>query len=452
MADRKVLYRDPITGHVSEIAVSIDDATPTHNGELLIWDSVAQAYIPGDPLVQGLYPAGSSITSPPINPVLVGGSDGTYLRNLSTNASGALNVVSVAQANTTDVNNTTTTPLAANGVFSGTSTDVTNHATVEVGIYSNVPSATNGVVLQWSPDGTNWDYFTDLTYSPGGVGLTIPTPVLSKYFKISYTNGATLQTSFRLYALLIPVSVLAPTQVLSQFPTSNNLALLTRSVLTGKWVAGSGAYYNVGCDSNGALDINLRDLGGSAVGAANPLAVSLPTATVTTLTPVTAAAIASAIVSNPPTTFGGVVTNAGTFAVQAACTGTVTVSGTATVTPAMATVWQVSPTSAANTASNPFYNAVVKTALTPGSPTAASVGVTSGSALAANASRKGLVLVNTSANYISLGFGAAAVLYSGITLNPSGGTFVMDEFTFCTSQIYAVASGATSNLGIQEMA
>jgi hypothetical protein len=118
----------------------------------------------------------------------------------------------------------------------------------------------------------------------------------------------------------------------------------------------------------------------------------------------------------------------------------------------MATVWQVSPTSAANTASNPFYNAVVKTALTPGSPTAASVGVTSGSALAANASRKGLVLVNTSANYISLGFGAAAVLYSGITLNPSGGTFVMDEFTFCTSQIYAVASGATSNLGIQEMA
>ncbi len=92
------------------------------------------------------------------------------------------------------------------------------------------------------------------------------------------------------------------------------------------------------------------------------------------------------------------------------------------------------------------------TPLTPASPTAANVGTISGSVVALNASRKGLVLVNTSSNYISLGFGVEAVLYSGITLNPSGGVFVMDGFTFCTSQIYAIASGVSSNLAIQEYA
>lgn len=89
-------------------------------------------------------------------------------------------------------------------------------------------------------------------------------------------------------------------------------------------------------------------------------------------------------------------------------------------------------------------------ALTASSPTAATVAATSGSAIGANSNRRGLVLINTSPNYISLGFGAAAVLDSGITLNPNGGTYVMDEFTFTTSAVNAIASSAGSNLAIQE--
>lgn len=91
-----------------------------------------------------------------------------------------------------------------------------------------------------------------------------------------------------------------------------------------------------------------------------------------------------------------------------------------------------------------------KTALTAASPTSASVGVVSAQALAANATRKGLVLVNTSANNISLGFGATAVLNSGVTLLSNGGTFNMDEYDFNTSAVNAIAGGAASNLAIQE--
>lgn len=94
-----------------------------------------------------------------------------------------------------------------------------------------------------------------------------------------------------------------------------------------------------------------------------------------------------------------------------------------------------------------------KTVLTSSAPVAISVGATSGAAVAANASRKGLVLVNTHATaIISFGFGAnAAVLYSGITLYPNGGSFEMDEYTFTTEAVNAISSVAGANLAGQEM-
>lgn len=85
-------------------------------------------------------------------------------------------------------------------------------------------------------------------------------------------------------------------------------------------------------------------------------------------------------------------------------------------------------------------------------PTAASVGVASGTALAANTARAGAVFVNTSGNTISLASdGNAAVLNSGITLNANGGTWVMDSQTFTQGAITAIAGGAASNLAVQEI-
>jgi len=91
-----------------------------------------------------------------------------------------------------------------------------------------------------------------------------------------------------------------------------------------------------------------------------------------------------------------------------------------------------------------------KAPLTASSPTFVTVGAASGAAVAANSSRKGLILVNTSANTISLGMaGATAVLNSGPTLLP-GGVYSMGEFDFSTGAVNAIASAASSNLAIQE--
>lgn len=92
-----------------------------------------------------------------------------------------------------------------------------------------------------------------------------------------------------------------------------------------------------------------------------------------------------------------------------------------------------------------------KIELTPAAPTFYGVTNVSGVAVPANANRKGLVLVNTSTATISLSFGAnPAVLNSGITLNPNGGTWVMDEYTFTTQAVNAISNAATRNLAIQE--
>lgn len=91
-----------------------------------------------------------------------------------------------------------------------------------------------------------------------------------------------------------------------------------------------------------------------------------------------------------------------------------------------------------------------KTPLTPSAPSAASVGTSSGLAVASNAARKGLVLINTSSNNISFGLGSnAAVLNSGITLVPNG-VYDMSEYDYVTGTVNAIASGASSNLTIQE--
>jgi hypothetical protein len=86
----------------------------------------------------------------------------------------------------------------------------------------------------------------------------------------------------------------------------------------------------------------------------------------------------------------------------------------------------------------------------PAAPGSATVTGSSSQVVAANAARTGLMLTNTSGDTISIGFGNAAVLFRGVTLQPSGGTFRMDGYTFTTDAVDAISSGTASNLGIQE--
>jgi hypothetical protein len=86
-------------------------------------------------------------------------------------------------------------------------------------------------------------------------------------------------------------------------------------------------------------------------------------------------------------------------------------------------------------------------------PASASIG-TGGTdqVVAANADRRGLLLVNvsTAGQRISLHFAnGTAVLDSGVTLQV-GDFYAMDSFSFTTARINAISSAASGVLGVQE--
>ena len=153
---------------------------------------------------------------------------------------------------------------------------------------------------------------------------------------------------------------------------------------------------------------------------------------------------------NSITVDGTLTVNTGLTDVQLRATP-VPVSGTVTATTGGLTDTQLrnSPVAVSLDSFNIPGLPVLGADFTPSSPTAASVGVASAQAVAANANRRNLVLINTSNATISLGFGSAAVLNSGITLYP-GGVFEMGLTCLDLGAVNAIASAAASNLAIQE--
>lgn len=122
-------------------------------------------------------------------------------------------------------------------------------------------------------------------------------------------------------------------------------------------------------------------------------------------------------------------------------TATIKPASTAAVAADTALVVALSPNNTISTSS--------RTGITANSPTNVSVGVATTALVATNANRKGLIIMNLSTATVSLGIGVSAVLNSGITLYP-GGIWTMDEYSFNTAAINAIAGTAASSVAYQE--
>jgi hypothetical protein len=93
---------------------------------------------------------------------------------------------------------------------------------------------------------------------------------------------------------------------------------------------------------------------------------------------------------------------------------------------------------------------MLRECLTPLASANVSCGATTTALVSANEQRKGLVITNTGSNPIYLGLGESAVVSKGIYLAASGGTWVMDAFTFTKGAINGITTTSTSNISIQE--
>lgn len=105
-----------------------------------------------------------------------------------------------------DVNNSTSTPLAADTggvdhIFTGEATPVVDFVESRVNVYSDVASATDGLSIQYSSDGANWDHEDPYTV-PADTGKNYQIQRVASYYRIVYTNGIVAQTDFRLETIL----------------------------------------------------------------------------------------------------------------------------------------------------------------------------------------------------------------------------------------------------------
>jgi len=109
-------------------------------------------------------------------------------------------------ANILNRDNSTSTTLAASGVFTGAPIDLLSlgGTGLRIMVKSDVNSATDGLSFQFTDDPSaeaNWEWIEPWTYlAPDAHAHVLP--MKTRYFRVKYTNGASNQTHFRLQTLV----------------------------------------------------------------------------------------------------------------------------------------------------------------------------------------------------------------------------------------------------------
>lgn len=177
----------------------------------------------------------------------------------------ACNTGAVVIANSTgtiSTNNSSTTPLGIDAVFTGTAEDVKDYSSITVNVFANQASATNGLSVQWSSDGTNWDIATETFTITASTGRSFRFSPLARYFRIVYTNGGTGQAAFRLQTILHPTTAQVTIPLDDDVPESSTAAVV-RSVVAAQ-SAGTGDYINIAATTSGNMKVSIEELNGTA--------------------------------------------------------------------------------------------------------------------------------------------------------------------------------------------
>lgn len=98
--------------------------------------------------------------------------------------------------------NSSSTVLGISEVFTGTAIEIDNDAAIIfVNVISDVVSAIDGLEIQQSSNGTNWDHLDNYTV-PANTGKNYSINPNSKWFRVIYTNGSVGQSFFRLQTII----------------------------------------------------------------------------------------------------------------------------------------------------------------------------------------------------------------------------------------------------------
>ncbi len=170
------------------------------------------------------------------------GSDGDYSM-LAVDSLGRLHTnVGLINSYVSSANSTSAT-LTSGGSFTGTAEDVSNYATVSIQVKASHASASNGLSLQFSIDGTNWDFTTSYTVSANSTRF-VSVPRAAKYFRVVYTTNNNNQTYFRLQTIFSTLSLTPSNVIDSELPSAATLTDGTVTTYTVPSVGAVGMMFN----------------------------------------------------------------------------------------------------------------------------------------------------------------------------------------------------------------
>lgn len=378
----------------------------------------------------------------------IGGTDGSNLRTLLTDTTGILltktsfSDISPTNGSITALDIVTSSLVGANGQVFYFGTPTTNSSAVftlssidNVTIQANILGGGGTLVVEYSMDGGSF-WLRPNVYQPSTQNYTnaFTSPFIATVNTAGFTHVRVRSTS----------SWSGSATIIVKETTNSNNVTISNSLPSGSNLLGK-----VGIDQTTPGTTNKVSIGTDGTVAATQSGtwnitnisgtISLPTGAATSANQTTEIT-ALQLIDNP---VGSVA--AGTAGTSSYLTGGIFNTTLPTLTNGQQAAVQL------DSSGRLIVVGVLttKSDLTPGSPTSATVGIASAQAVASNANRKGLILTNLSNNKIFLGFGATAVINTGVALYP-GGSFEMDEYCFDTGAINAIASAASSTLAIQE--
>jgi hypothetical protein len=148
--------------------------------------------------------------------------------------------------------------LGIGGVFTGTATKIRDCGIVFVNIFTDQNSATDGLSIQQSSDGTNWDHTDEYTIL-ANEGKNYSLNPHSEYFRVVYTNGTVAQTTFRLQSICKTGDAKDSSHRIKDEIVGDDDCTLVKAALTGE--NGTGEWHNVKTTADGHLSVSDRSSG-----------------------------------------------------------------------------------------------------------------------------------------------------------------------------------------------
>lgn len=183
----------------------------------------------------------------------IGSSDGQTSANkfIAVDSSGR---VLVTAGGVVSPGNSTTTPLGIGATFTGTAESCLSISHIIIMVKSDQPSATKGLKVEVSADGTTWNTLEEFTVPANKLKVYTLGPA-GAFFRVRYTNNSVAQSSFLLQTTLKPFSQKASTHVISDSIADEDDAELVKAVITG--VTETGVFKNAKVSDDGFLKVVL---------------------------------------------------------------------------------------------------------------------------------------------------------------------------------------------------